>query len=30
MTRMLEKGFILKDSEEVMADARIKLGISQV
>jgi len=30
MTRMLEKGYILKDSEETMANARVKLGIAQV
>ena len=30
MTRMLEKGYALKDTEQVMADARIKLGIAVV
>ena len=28
MTRMLEKGYVLNDKEEVMAAARMKLGIS--
>ena len=28
MTRMLEKGYVLSDKEEVMAAARTKLGIS--
>jgi len=28
MTRMLEKGYILKDSEPVMAQARATLGIA--
>ena len=30
MTRMLEKGYVLKDSEDVMAKARIALGVAQV
>jgi len=30
MTRMLEKGYALKDSEENMAAARIKLGIAKL
>jgi len=30
MTRMLEKGYVLKDTEENMAKARIALGIAQV
>lgn len=30
MTRMLEKGYILKDSEEAMTNARESIGISQV
>lgn len=28
MTRMLEKGYILKDTEDVMSKARISLGIA--
>ncbi|ACT47297.1 hypothetical protein [Methylotenera mobilis] len=30
MTRMLEKGYVLKDSEQVMAEARASLNIAQV
>ena len=30
MTRMLEKGYILKDTEEIMARARATLGIAEV
>lgn len=30
MTRMLEKGYVLKDSEQVMAAARSSLNIAQV
>ena len=30
MTRMLEKGYILKDTEDMMSKARISLGIAQV
>ncbi|MGB2832714.1 MAG: hypothetical protein WBC07_07145 [Methylotenera sp.] len=30
MTRMLEKGYVLKDTEQVMAEARTKLGIAIV
>ena len=30
MTRMLEKGYVLKDTGEVMRNARIALGIAQV
>ena len=30
MTRMLEKGYVLKDSEDVMSAARMKLGIAKV
>jgi len=30
MTRMLEKGYVLKDAEQVMAEARMKLGIAIV
>ena len=30
MTRMLEKGYVLKDAEQVVAQARAKLGIAQV
>jgi hypothetical protein len=30
MTRMLEKGYVLKDTEEVMAQARMKLGIADL
>ena len=30
MTRMLEKGYVLKDEESVMAAARISLGIAAV
>ena len=30
MTRMLEKGYVLKDTEQVMAEARTKLSIAQV
>jgi hypothetical protein len=30
MTRMLEKGYVLKDAEPTMTQARIKLGIAQV
>jgi hypothetical protein len=30
MTRMLEKGYVLKDSESVMASARAELGIVNV
>ena len=30
MTRMLEKGYQLKDTETVMAEARIKLGIADL
>jgi len=30
MTRMLEKGYVLKDSEEKMTPARIALGVAQV
>ncbi len=30
MTRMLEKGYVLKDSEGVMNAARMKLGIAKV
>jgi hypothetical protein len=30
MTRMLEKGYVLNDSEEVNAIARQKLGIAKV
>lgn len=29
MTRMLEKGYVLKDTEETMAKARIALNIAQ-
>jgi len=29
-TRMLEKGYILRDGEEIMSKARIALGIAQV
>jgi hypothetical protein len=28
MTRMLEKGYVLKDNDAVMGQARIKLGIA--
>lgn len=27
MTRMLEKGYVLKDTEQTMAAARLKLGV---
>ena len=30
MTRMLEKGYVLKDTEQVMAEARVSLNIAQV
>ena len=30
MTRMLEKGYVLKDTDEVMSRARTALGIAQV
>lgn len=30
MTRMLEKGYILKDTEDAMSKARISLGIAQL
>lgn len=30
MTRMLEKGYVLKDAEPTMAQARIALGVAQV
>jgi hypothetical protein len=30
MTRMLEKGYVLKDTDEVMAQARMKLGIADL
>ena len=30
MTRMLEKGYVLKDTGQVMAEARMKLGIAVV
>nr|WP_294841177.1 hypothetical protein [uncultured Methylotenera sp.] len=30
MTRMLEKGYVLKDTEQVMAEARASLNIAQV
>jgi len=30
MTRMLEKGYVLKDSEDMMSKARISLGIAQI
>jgi len=30
MTRMLEKGYVLKDNESVMAEARISLGIADL
>ena len=30
MTRMLEKGYVLKDSESVMASARAKIGIADL
>jgi hypothetical protein len=30
MTRMLEKGYLLKDTEAVMAQARMKLGIADL
>ena len=30
MTRMLEKGYVLKDSEHVMSAARAKLGIADL
>jgi len=30
MTRMLEKGYVLNDSEEVNEAARLKLGIAKV
>jgi hypothetical protein len=30
MTRMLEKGYVLNDSEEIMSAARLKLGIVKV
>ena len=30
MTRMLEKGYVLKDEESIMNDARMKLGIVKV
>ena len=30
MTRMLEKGYILKDTEQVMAMARASLGIADI
>lgn len=30
MTRMLEKGYILKDSEEKMQGARVSLGIAEM
>ncbi len=30
MTRMLEKGYVLKDSEAVMQAARIRLGIAEL
>jgi len=30
MTRMLEKGYVLKDTQDVMSNARISLGIAQV
>lgn len=30
MTRMLEKGYVLKDAEQTMAAARLKLGVVQV
>ena len=30
MTRMLEKGYVLRDNESVMAEARISLGIADL
>lgn len=30
MTRMLEKGYVLKDAESVMSSARVKLGIADM
>ena len=30
MTRMLEKGYVLKDTEEAMTKARIALGVAKV
>jgi hypothetical protein len=30
MTRMLEKGYVLKDEERLMARARAELGIVEV
>jgi hypothetical protein len=30
MTRMLEKGYALKDNESVMAEARVSLGIADL
>jgi hypothetical protein len=30
MTRMLEKGYVLKDTEEAMAKARVALGVAKV
>jgi hypothetical protein len=30
MTRMLEKGYILKDTPDVMSKARIALGIAEI
>lgn len=30
MTRMLEKGYVLKDTEELMSRARIALGIAKL
>ena len=30
MTRMLEKGYVLKDTEATMAAARAKLGIAEI
>lgn len=30
MTRMLEKGYVLKDTEQVMTEARMNLGIAVI
>jgi len=30
MTRMLEKGYVLNDSEDIMSAARLKLGIAKI
>lgn len=30
MTRLIEKGYVLYDTEEVMSEARAKLGISKI